>query len=180
MLRAIKDFSRGMHQLKWEKARCDLRIQELRETVRDLQLLHVTRDMQAAYQKGGQEARAADKLQSANEQASLENLAKQRDRLHKKALGEKARALRAMSQQIQEQAGQNTDVARHLVHLQKVRPQEDSSAPLPDPHAARPVARPAQHSTAPHATRRCWRSSSACAPAWPTPTRRPARRCAPW
>ncbi len=84
MLRQIKDFSRGMHQLKWEAARCDLRIQELRETVRDLQLLHVTRDMQAAYQKGGQEARAADKLQSANEQASLENMSRQREKLHKK------------------------------------------------------------------------------------------------
>jgi cilia- and flagella-associated protein 43 len=46
VLRQIKDFCRGTHMVKWEASRCEMLIEELREKVRDIQLLHVTREMQ--------------------------------------------------------------------------------------------------------------------------------------
>jgi hypothetical protein len=121
VLQQIKDFCKGTHMVRWEAARCELQISELREKVRDLQLLHVTRDMHVALQGGGSEARAADKQAAAAQLASLEALARQRDKLHAKSITEREKALRALEMQISQQMVQNTDVARHLVSLQKVR-----------------------------------------------------------
>lgn len=39
-------------QAEWDAKRCDLRVEELREKVRELQLMHVTRDMQVRAERG--------------------------------------------------------------------------------------------------------------------------------
>ena len=46
ILTAIKDFKKGIYQLEWEHRRCDMMIDDLKEKTRELQLLHVTRDIQ--------------------------------------------------------------------------------------------------------------------------------------
>lgn len=52
-------------------------IEELKEKTRELQLLHVTRDIQSVFRDG------EDKLNT-QEAANLEALMKQRERLHRK------------------------------------------------------------------------------------------------
>lgn len=46
LLTAMKDFKRGIYAAQWEAQAADMRLDDLRAKIRDLQLLHVTRDMQ--------------------------------------------------------------------------------------------------------------------------------------
>ncbi|KAJ9513910.1 hypothetical protein QJQ45_020990 [Haematococcus lacustris] len=117
ILQAIKEFRKGCHQLDWEHKRCDMLLAELRERVRELQLLHVTRDMQAVFRQDGSPQAAAPVV---NETAALEALAKQRERLHRKAMTERGKSLKQIGQQISDKAGQNMEVNHHVVGLQRV------------------------------------------------------------
>lgn len=53
ILTAMKDFKRGIYAAQWEAAAADMRLEDLRAKIRDLQLLHVTRDMQVRAAGGG-------------------------------------------------------------------------------------------------------------------------------
>ncbi|EFJ46137.1 flagellar associated protein, partial [Volvox carteri f. nagariensis] len=113
ILTAMKDFKRGIYAAQWEAAAADMRLEDLRAKIRDLQLLHVTRDMQAVLKDG-------EDRSTALEAASLEALMKQRERLHIKALDDKRRRLAKLAGEVSSRSGQNQEVAIHLVTLGKV------------------------------------------------------------
>ncbi|GFR52048.1 hypothetical protein Agub_g14567 [Astrephomene gubernaculifera] len=113
ILTAMKDFKRGIYAAQWEAAAADMQLDDLRAKIRDLQLLHVTRDMQTVLKDG-------EDRSSALEAASLEALMKQRERLHAKALEDKRRRLRRLAADVGSRSGQNQEVAVHLVTLGKV------------------------------------------------------------
>ncbi|GLC44558.1 hypothetical protein PLESTM_001613000 [Pleodorina starrii] len=113
ILTAMKDFKRGIYAAQWEAAAADMRLEDLRAKIRDLQLLHVTRDMQAVLKDG-------EDRSTALEAASLEALMKQRERLQVKALDEKRRRLAKLAGDVSARSGQNQEVAVHLVTLGRV------------------------------------------------------------
>jgi len=122
ILTAVKDFKQGIYALEWEHRRCDMLVADLTERVRELQLLHVTRDMQAVFKEGASADKAASAGSSAAqaEMASLEALQRQRERLHAKAVAERQRHLRALASRIADRAHENGEVDGHLVGLSKV------------------------------------------------------------
>ncbi|KAG2447457.1 hypothetical protein HYH02_007780 [Chlamydomonas schloesseri] len=113
LLTAMKDFKRGIYAAQWEAQAADMRLDDLRAKIRDLQLLHVTRDMQTVLKDG-------EDRSSALEAANLEALMKQRERLHAKALEDKRRRLRKLAADVTARSAQNQEVAVHLVTLGKV------------------------------------------------------------
>lgn len=109
--------------------------------------------------------------------------------LRSQALKERTRALKKLSQQMEERAKQNREVGRHLLGLQQVgagaRGHARPSA-LPAPPARLPCPRaPGMHGArllrlAVRAPRRCWRSSSGCARAWARWMTRGCGACGRW
>jgi len=118
ILTAIKDFKKGIYQLEWEHKRCDMMIEDLKEKTRELQLLHVTRDIQTVFRDGEDKS-------SANEAASLEALLKQREKLHKKSVQEREKRMRKLKGLIDEKQHQNSEVVKHLVTLEKVLAEQE-------------------------------------------------------
>eukprot|EP00798_Chlamydomonas_sp_ICE-L_P009992 gene9993-7873_t len=93
LITAIKDFKKGIYQLEWEHKRGDMMISDLREKTRELQLLHVTRDMQAVFKDGED---------------------------HSTALNERAKTMQKLAKLMDQKRTQNQDVTSHLVTLEKV------------------------------------------------------------
>jgi hypothetical protein len=76
-------------------------------------MLHVTRDFQSVFNDG-------EAAKSANEGGSLEALARQREAVHAKNVGERRKALRKLGKSIEGKQTQNGEVAMHLVTLERV------------------------------------------------------------
>jgi hypothetical protein len=53
LLRAIKDFKRGIYALQWENKRCEMEAEDVGALTKELQLLHVTKDFQQQLKTGG-------------------------------------------------------------------------------------------------------------------------------
>ena len=53
LLRAIKDFKRGIYALQWENKRCEMEAEDVGALTKELQLLHVTKDFQQQLKAGG-------------------------------------------------------------------------------------------------------------------------------
>ncbi|GAX77753.1 hypothetical protein CEUSTIGMA_g5196.t1 [Chlamydomonas eustigma] len=118
IMKAIKDFKKGIYQLEWEHKRCDMMVEDLREKTKELQMLHVTRDLQSIFRDG--EDRSA-----INELASLEALAKQREILHAKNLSDRQKKMRRVGKSIEEKKKQNNEVGQHMVTLESVLAEQE-------------------------------------------------------
>ncbi|MEW5304197.1 MAG: hypothetical protein WDW36_006825 [Sanguina aurantia] len=112
-LRGIKAFKVGIYRLEWENRRCDMMVEDLKDRIRTLQLLHVTRDIQVVFKEGEDRSRL-------HEAASIEALMKQRDKLHAKSLADRQQKLLKLGSQLTDKAAQNAEAVRHSVALGRV------------------------------------------------------------
>ncbi|MEW5311891.1 MAG: hypothetical protein WDW38_003568 [Sanguina aurantia] len=112
-LRGIKAFKVGIYRLEWDNRRCDMMVEDLKDKIRTLQLLHVTRDIQVVFKEGEDRSRL-------HEAASIEALMKQRDKLHIKSLADRQQKLLKLGSQLTDKAAQNAEVVRHSVALGRV------------------------------------------------------------
>lgn len=134
---AIKDFKKGIYQLEWEHKKCDLMVDELREKTKELQMLHVTRELQSVFRSSGAPAApptttsgrggAGTGLEGgpSSDYANLEALGRQREINQKKLLLDRQRKLQKVAKLIEEKRQQNEDVSRHLVTLEKVLEEQE-------------------------------------------------------
>ncbi len=118
IMTAIKDFKKGIYQIEWEHKRCDMMVEDLREKTKELQMLHVTRDLQSVFREGEDKS-------AVNEAASLEALARQRETLHAKMVAERQKKLRRIARGIEDKSKQNSEVGKHLVTLQRVLAEQE-------------------------------------------------------
>ncbi|KAA6420486.1 MAG: hypothetical protein FRX49_09647 [Trebouxia sp. A1-2] len=145
VLRATKDFKKGIYGLQWEHTRGNMEVANLMEVLRELQLLRVTREVQAVISKGGPNGGAvgAGTLHLASQELqTMENLMKLNDRLNMKNVKEREAKLARLGQTIQERHQQNTKL---LKEVEQVKSKLDVTAPT--------SLLPAKKSESPHARR---------------------------
>uniref|UniRef100_A0A7S3VNY7 Cilia- and flagella-associated protein 43 n=1 Tax=Dunaliella tertiolecta TaxID=3047 RepID=A0A7S3VNY7_DUNTE len=119
VLHAIKEFKKNIHLLEWDHKRCDMMLADIAERIRELQLLHVTRDMHAVFREG-EAAASGTAAAAAAETSNLEALGKQIEKLHKKATQERLRELKLINMEIMERTNRNAEIGRHLTGLGQV------------------------------------------------------------
>ena len=125
----------GIYQLEWEHKKCDLLVEVLREKTKELQMLHVTRDLQSVFRNNGAPAPTTSTATRGggvgleggppSDFANLEALARQREVNQKKLLQERQRKLQKVNRLIEEKRLQNEEVSRHLVTLDKVLQEQE-------------------------------------------------------
>lgn len=81
-------------------------VEDLREKTRELQMFHVTRDLQAVFNEGEERGQA-------NESANLEALSRQRETLHKKVGGDEWGAVMVL---LGSHQGHGADRQRQTLH----------------------------------------------------------------
>lgn len=122
----------GIYQLEWEHQKCDLLVEVLREKTKELQMLHVTRELQSVFRSNGAPVPSTSTTPARggeggppSDHANLEALAKQREVNQKKLLQERQRKLQKVNKLIEEKRQQNEEVSRHLITLEKVLQEQE-------------------------------------------------------
>ncbi|KAK9814504.1 hypothetical protein WJX72_006907 [[Myrmecia] bisecta] len=105
ILKATKDFKKGIYGLQWEARLLERRAADLGETLKELQLLRVTREVQNALKRGDTAVTPASQ-----EVATLENIMKHNDRLRAKNINERKAKLRRLAQQVEEKQAHNGQI----------------------------------------------------------------------
>ena len=104
ILKAIKDFKKGIYDIEWENNRLDMLEEDWAEKTKEFQLLRVTKGLQTFLKSG-------EDTSNSSEQAALESRLDHNKALSGKSIKEKSKSLNKIARII-------TDVKHHNMELQ--------------------------------------------------------------
>ena len=104
ILKAIKDFKKGIYDIEWENNRLDMLEEDWAEKTKEFQLLRVTKGLQTFLKSG-------EDTSNSSEQAALESRLDHNKALSGKSIKEKSKSLNKIQRII-------TDVKHHNMELQ--------------------------------------------------------------
>eukprot|EP00741_Cyanophora_paradoxa_P010843 tig00020544_g10483.t1 len=119
ILKEIKDFRKGIHQLEWENKRLDMEAEDWVNKTREFQLLRVTKNLQELIKGGGDQAKQAQEV------AQLENRLKHGAKLHEEHVKDKKTYVAKLDRQSQDKTYENSSLEErmHIMELNVVERQ---------------------------------------------------------
>ena len=114
VLEKIKNFRKSINFMEWEDKYAAQRVKDLEEHFKDLQLLHVTKNLQAVMKEGERDPGARDKERATRADAQLGIVS----RVHTDKVSKLTRATAKVASAVRERAGENARLAAQLKELQ--------------------------------------------------------------